>query len=74
MSTRKKPILIRQCRLIWQCSYYSAQYNCRWEKSGIFPSDLGIFPMGTGIKLDLCFCIIPTVGLYGKLGEVIFYP
>ncbi len=26
--------------------------------------------MGTGIKLDLCFCIIPTVGLYGKLGEV----
>ena len=50
--------------------YYSAQYNCRLEKSGIFPSDLGIFPMGTGIKLDLCFCIIPTVGLYGKLGEV----
>jgi len=41
-----------------------------WKKSGIFPSDRRIFPVGTGIKLDLCFCIIPTVGLYGKLGEV----
>ncbi len=41
-----------------------------WKKSGIFPSDRGIFPLGTRIKLDLCFCIIPTVGLYGKLGEV----
>ncbi len=41
-----------------------------WKKSGIFPSDRGIFPMGTGIKLDLCFCIIPTVGLYRKLEDV----
>ncbi len=41
--------------------YYSAQYICPLEKSGIFPSDRGIFPVGTGIKLDLCFCIIPTV-------------
>jgi hypothetical protein len=26
--------------------------------------------MTTGIKLDLCFCTIPTVGFYGKHGEV----
>ena len=35
-----------------------------------YPSDRGIYPVGTGIKLDLCFCIIPTVGFYRKLGEV----
>jgi hypothetical protein len=41
-----------------------------WKKSGIFPSDIGIFPRTIGIKLDLCFCTIPTVGFYGKLGEI----
>jgi hypothetical protein len=37
---------------------------------GIYPSNPGIYPMTTGIKLDLCFCTIPTVGFYGKHGEV----
>ena len=41
-----------------------------WKKSGIYPSDRGIYPRTIGIKLDLCFCTIPTVGLYGKLGEI----
>ena len=41
-----------------------------WKKSGIYPLDRGIYPRTIGIKLDLCFCTIPTVGLYGKLGEI----
>ncbi len=41
-----------------------------WKKSGIHPSDPGIYPRSICIKLDLCICTIPTVGLYGKLGEV----
>ncbi len=41
-----------------------------WKKSGIYPSDRGIYPRTIGIKLDLCICTIPTVGLYGKLGEI----
>ena len=40
------------------------------KNRGIYPSDRGIYPMTTGIKLDLCFCTIPTVGFYGKHGEV----
>jgi hypothetical protein len=41
-----------------------------WKKSGIYPLDRGICPRTICIKLDLCICTIPTVGLYGKLGEV----
>ena len=41
-----------------------------WKKSEISPSDIGIFPGTIGIKLVLFFCTIPTVGLYGKLGEI----
>jgi hypothetical protein len=40
------------------------------KKRGIYPSDRVIHPMTTGIKLDLCFCTIPTVGFYGKQGEI----
>ncbi len=40
------------------------------KNRGIYPSDRGIYPMTTRIKLDLCFCTIPTVGFYGKHGEV----
>ena len=40
------------------------------KKREIFPSDIGIFPGTIGIKLVLFFCTIPTVGLYGKLGEI----
>ncbi len=40
------------------------------KNRGIYPSDPGIYPMTTGIKLDLCVCTIPTVGFYGKYGEV----
>jgi hypothetical protein len=39
-------------------------------KTGGYPSDPGIYPMTTGIKVDLCICTIPTVGFYGKHGEV----
>jgi hypothetical protein len=50
-------------------TYYSAQYNCHLEKKWDIPRTAG-YPRTIGIKLDLCFCTIPTVGLYGKLGEI----
>jgi hypothetical protein len=51
--------------------YYSVQYICPLEKKwDISHGHRDISHGHIGIKLDLCFCIIPTVGLYGKLGEV----
>ncbi len=40
------------------------------KKLGIYPSDHGIYPGTIGIKLDLCFCTIPTEGFYRKHGEI----
>ena len=37
---------------------------------GISPSGGGINPSAGGRNLDFCLCTIPTVGLYGKLGEI----
>jgi hypothetical protein len=70
VSLRHVPITSLRGHKYYIPSYYSAQYICPMEKSGIFPSDHGIYPGTIGIKLDLCFCIIPTVGLYGKYGEI----
>ena len=50
-------------------SYYSAQYNCPLEKKWDIPRTAG-YPRTICIKLDLCICTIPTVGLYWRLGEV----
>ena len=40
------------------------------KKRGIYPSDHGIYPGTIGIKLDLFFCTIPTLGFYRKHGEI----
>ena len=37
---------------------------------GIPPAGGGIYPSAGGRNLDFCLCTIPTVGLYGKLGEI----
>ena len=37
---------------------------------GISPAGGGIYPSARGRNLDFCLCTIPTVGLYGKLGEI----
>ena len=38
--------------------------------SGIHPAGGGIYPSAGGKNLDFCLCTIPTVGLYGKYGEI----
>ena len=36
----------------------------------ISPAGGGIYPSASGKNLDFCRCTIPTVGFYGKLGEI----
>ena len=37
---------------------------------GIYPLNSGIYPSDHCINLDLCICIIPRVGFYGRCGEI----
>ena len=37
---------------------------------GISPAGRGIYPSPGVRNLDFCRCTVPTVGLYGKLGEI----
>ena len=48
--------------------YYSFQFNRFFW--GISPAGGGIHPSARGINLDFCLCTIPTVGFYGKIGEI----
>ena len=49
--------------------FFSPPEKPQMSAGGWCPRTAG-YPRTIGIKLDLCFCTIPTVGLYGKLGEI----
>ena len=59
------------CGCVFCCgSRYSFQYDCCFFFGGISPAGGGIYPSASGRNLDFCLCSIPTVDLYGKLGEI----
>ena len=47
----------------WMCAYYSFQKI-------VFLVGVDFSRRRRDINLDFCHCTIPTVGLYGKLGEI----
>jgi len=53
---------------MWHTTVPSTIFPCK--KRGIYSSDHGIYPGTIVIKLDLCFCTIPTLGFYRKHGEI----
>jgi hypothetical protein len=50
--------------------YYSAQYNCPWEKSRIISLGSRDISFGPRNKTWFSLCTIPTVGFYEKHGEI----
>ena len=43
---------------------------CDLIKSQSYPAGGGIYHSAGGEKIDFCLCTIPTIGLYGKHGEI----